>query len=146
MSRERVVEVAKTWLGTPWVHNARVRGRGVDCGQLLAAVFEEAGVVGPVVTGEYPQDWALHRSDEKFLGFVEQYARKVEREPLPGDVVLFKFGRCLSHGGIVVKWPLIIHAYLNAREVVFDDVIANSDLVRRYAGCWSTWPEDSDGR
>lgn len=146
MTRERVVEIAKTWLGTPWVHHARVKGVGVDCGHLLAAVFEEAGMVEPVPIPEYPQDWALHRSEELFRSIVETYARKVERDPLPGDVVLFRFGRCLSHGGIVLAWPRIIHAYLNARDVVIDNVTANGDLARRYAGCWSPWPEDSDGR
>jgi NlpC/P60 family putative phage cell wall peptidase len=145
-SREQVVAAARTWLGTPWVHNARVKGHGVDCGQLLAAVFQEAGVVGPVDPGEYPQDWALHRSEERFMSIVERYAVKVYRAPLPGDVALFKFGRCVSHGGIVLEWPLMIHAYLNARDVVIDDVLANSDLARRFVGCWSAWPEPSDER
>ena len=32
-------------------------------------------------------------------------------EPLPGDIVLYKFGRCFSHAGIVIAWPQIIHSY-----------------------------------
>ena len=28
-----------------------------------------------------------------------------------GDVALFRFGRCFSHGGIVVDWPTVIHAW-----------------------------------
>ena len=38
------------------------------------------------------------------------YAHEVEA-PEPGDVALFKFGRCFSHSAIVTDWPLMIHAW-----------------------------------
>ena len=139
--RARVVAEAQTWFGTRWVHEARDKGHGVDCGQLLAAVYEDAGIIPRTMVDTYPQDWALHRSDEKFLGYVEAIARKVEgRDPLPGDIVLFKYGRCLSHAGIVVEWPVIIHAYLNAGRVIRDSVHQQPELRARYAGAWSPWP------
>jgi hypothetical protein len=31
--------------------------------------------------------------------------------PEPGDVALFRFGRCFSHGSIVTEWPQLIHAW-----------------------------------
>jgi cell wall-associated NlpC family hydrolase len=31
--------------------------------------------------------------------------------PEPGDLVLFRFGRCFAHGGIVTLWPRLIHAW-----------------------------------
>ncbi len=34
------------------------------------------------------------------------------RPILPGDIALWRFGRCFSHGAIVVDWPIVIHAYL----------------------------------
>ena len=62
-------------------------------------------------------------------------------------VVLFRFGRSLSHGGIVLAWPLIIHAYMNERAVVVGDVAATTDLMERWAGTWTVWPkEQTDGR
>jgi len=141
--RAAVVTEALSWLGTPWVHAARVKGAGVDCGQFLADVFERAGVVGYVPTPDYRQDWALNRSEEVFKSIVEQYAAPKPHGtvPEPGDVVLFRFGRCLSHGGIVVKWPDFIHAYLNAGRVVVDSIEHNTDLARRYVGAWSPWTE-----
>ena len=50
--RQAVVAEALTWLGTPYHHRARVKGAGVDCGQLLAAVFEGAGVLRHVDPGD----------------------------------------------------------------------------------------------
>lgn len=140
--REAVVREAKTWLGTPWRHAARVKRAGVDCGQLLIAVFSSAGLVEAFPTDAYPQDWALHRSEERFLGYVERFAHKVVgRLPLPGDVALFRYGRCVSHAGIFVGEKKIIHAYLEARAVVYDDIKVNADLSRRYVGAWSYWED-----
>ena len=137
--RKAVVEEAMSWLATPYHHQARVKAGGVDCGMLLAEVYERAGVMPAVDPGEYPSDWMCHRSEERFLGIVESYAHKIEGPPLPGDIALFRWGRCISHGAIVIEWPRIIHAFLVAGEVVLDDAVANQALSTRLAGFWSPW-------
>jgi cell wall-associated NlpC family hydrolase len=109
--RAAIVAEAMTWRGTPYHHRARVRGAGVDCAQLLVAVYAAVGLVPLVDTGEYPQDWALHRSDERFLGWLREYARPVACAQ-PGDVLVMRYGRCYSHGAIVVDDRLLIHSFL----------------------------------
>jgi cell wall-associated NlpC family hydrolase len=140
--RLTVVQEAMTWLGTPWHHQARVKGAGVDCGQILAAVFEDAGILPHVEPGDYPQDFMMHRDEERFRQTLEAYASKVESDPLPGDIVLYRYGRVISHGGIVVAWPQIVHSYAPAGEVVLDDAEANQDLAPRFMGVWSPWGGD----
>ena len=51
-------------------------------------------------------------------------------EVKPGDVAVFRFGRCYSHGGIVVEIdPLaIVHAYAPARCVLEERVHQNAVL------------------
>ena len=110
ISRQTALDEAQKWLGTPYHHQARVRGIGVDCAMLLCEVYEAIGLVPHIDPTPYPPDWHFHRSEERYLGWVEKYGRKVD-SPKPGDVALFKFGRCMSHGAIVVEWPAIIHAY-----------------------------------
>lgn len=119
--RAAVVAEAKTWLRTPYHHRARVKGHGVDCAQLLVEVFSNAGVIAKFDTGEYPNDWMLHRGEERFLGWIEKYARVVITPPLPGDIVMWKYGRSFSHGGIVTSWPEIIHAFIRERCVILGD-------------------------
>jgi NlpC/P60 family putative phage cell wall peptidase len=107
----RVIDIARTWLGTPYHHQARVRGGGVDCLMLLCEVYEEAGLVPHIEPGPYPMDWHLHRNEERYMAGMEKYCEQVT-EPQPGDIVLYRFGRTASHAGIVVEWPReIIHAY-----------------------------------
>ncbi len=119
-TRSRVIAEAMEWKGTPYHHRARVKGAGVDCAQILIAVYSAAGLIDAFETGDYPPDWMMHRDEERYLGFIKGYADKVE-SPLPGDVVLYRVGRCVSHGGIVIDWPTIIHASNRDREVVLAD-------------------------
>jgi NlpC/P60 family putative phage cell wall peptidase len=127
-SRQRaaVVAEARTWLGTPYHHEARLKGIGVDCAQLLAGIFSAPSValIAPPQIPHYPPDWHLHRDAERYLGIILAHAREFDPPaagPLPGDVVLWKFGRCFSHGAIVLAWPTVIHAYVG-KGCVLDDV------------------------
>jgi NlpC/P60 family putative phage cell wall peptidase len=109
--RAAVVTEAKTWIGTPFHHAARVKGAGVDCLMLLAEVYERAGVtVGRINPPFYVPDWHLHRDAERYLDGLLRYARPVN-VPEPGDIALFRFGRTYSHGAIITEWPRLIHAY-----------------------------------
>ncbi len=114
--RAAVVAIAQTWIGTPYRSGAQKRGPngGVDCANLPAAVYPEAKVIPPFDVEFYPQDWHLHRGTERYLAKVLEHAFELPAGtlPQPGDLAAWKFGRCFSHGAIVVKWPRIIHAFL----------------------------------
>jgi cell wall-associated NlpC family hydrolase len=115
--RALVITEAESWLGTKFHHEARVKGAGVDCGQLLIAVYAEFGFMPKdYKLAHYPADFALHRDHEWYLSIVESFAKPVET-PGPGDIVLFKWGRLFSHGGIVTDWPGIIHAWAPTKSV-----------------------------
>ncbi len=119
--RDTIVAEAQSWLGTPYHHEGMVKGAGTDCAMLLVAVYHAAGVIPPIDPRPYPPDWHLHRGEERYLGWLEDYAAPV-LAPGPGDVAVFQFGRCFSHAGIVVRWPLLIHAYVGEGVV-----LANGD-------------------
>lgn len=111
--RAAVIAEAKLWIGTPFHHEGRVKGAGVDCLQILAAVYTAVGIAEVGKVPHYPADWYLHRDAERYLEGLSQYARQIEGPPEPGDIALFKHGRTFSHGAIVVEWPRVIHAYWN---------------------------------
>jgi cell wall-associated NlpC family hydrolase len=116
MIREAIVREAMTWLNTPYHHAARIKGGGVDCGQILIAVYSEVGLIDDYVPDEYPHDWALHRSEERYLHNVLKYAEETDR-PQKGDIAVYKFGRCISHAGILIDDENIIHAHLRTKSV-----------------------------
>jgi cell wall-associated NlpC family hydrolase len=117
--RTALVEEARGWLLTPWHHAARVQGGGVDCVQLINAVYH-AVLSTPLVEVRYSADQYLHRGCEALLECLAAFSRPVAMA-LPGDVAVYRFGRAMSHAGIVVAWPTIIHASRPDRIVTLAD-------------------------
>lgn len=145
-ARAAVVAAARAWIGTAYHHAADVKGAGVDCAMLLVRVYCDLGLVPPFDPRPYVRDWMLHRDEERYLGFLLDRARIVSA-PKPGDVILFRFGRCYAHGGIVsATVPLtIVHAFAPAGCVVEDRVERNGELAGRlgtakFASYWHELP------
>lgn len=134
--RAQVVSEARTWLKTPYHHQAAVKGVGVDCAMLLVSVFKAVGLAPTTLDPRpYPNDWHMHRSEEKFLGWLGQYGTSVE-SPQPGDVAVWRFGRTFSHGAIVVDADgTIVHAYMDAGCVVLGN-LSESALAERPVRYW----------
>lgn len=135
--RAQVVAEAMSWLGTPYHHHGRIKGVGVDCGQILCAVYEACGLVEHVDTGFYPTDWHLHRSEEIYARWLYKYCSVLERtaQPQPGDIALFKFGRCFSHGAIVVNDGVLVHAYIG--QGVIPSRLSEEPLAGRQVIYWT---------
>ena len=145
MTVAQLIDHARSWVGTPYHHRARVKGAGVDCGQLIIAVHVEAGLVADFDTGFYTSDWHLHRYENRYLEFVEAHLGLVDSEtggvdqrlssnalwqPPAGSVIVFKVGRTYSHGALVTGWPLIIHAY-QPSGIVEEVSILHTPMARR---------------
>jgi hypothetical protein len=106
--REHIVEVANTWVGTPYRGWSCVKGAGCDCGQLLKGVYEEAGHIpeGANLPENYSLQVAQHRKDTEYIDTVMKYMREItEAEVLPGDAVIYKIGLAFTHAAIIVSWP-----------------------------------------
>lgn len=135
--RQNVISEAFTWLNTPYHHQANLKGVGVDCVMLLVEVYKACGLIPATVDPRpYANDWHVHRSEEVYLGGVEQLAERVD-VPEPGDIALFQFGRCVSHGALVVKWPLVMHAFIENSAVVLTDISKSADLTSRLRGFYT---------
>jgi cell wall-associated NlpC family hydrolase len=131
--RNLVITEVRKWIGTPYHNCADMRGVGVDCGMLIIRAFVDSGLCAPFDPRPYPPDWHLHRSEERYLGFVFDRCAEVDR-PEPGDVVVFRYGRCYSHGGIVTKAAakneniVLVHAFWPAKIVLEEELSRNVQL------------------
>lgn len=122
--RDRVVAEAVTWHRTPYHHQGFKKGHGVDCAFLLVKTYAKAGLCPDIDPRPYSPDWYMHRSEEKFKTWVEKFATRLSdgELPGPGDLALFKFGYCHSHGMIVLDWPRVIHAVRRLGQVHIEDI------------------------
>jgi len=113
--RQRIVDVAKTWYGTPYHPHTCLKSVGCDCVQLLKGVILEAGFCtadGIPIRNDYPVYIAKHRKSTEYVDGILKYMREIlESEVFPGDVVAYKIGKGFTHAAIVVNWPdLVVHS------------------------------------
>jgi len=136
--RAAIVAEARTWLSTPWKHQADIKGVGVDCAMLPLAVAKKLGhVPGDYDPRPYPLNWFVHHEDELLIHQVERYAHRIEREKLePADLILYRFGKCASHAAIVIDGDYVIHAYAEQGNVTLQERRA---LERREHSYWSVF-------
>ena len=119
MKRECILAEARGWIGTPYRHQASVRGEGADCLGLLRGVWR--ALIGPEPAGvaPYTPDWAERLGEERLLEAARihlvEIAIGAARE---GDVLLFRMAtgvpakHCAILSGANGATPgRIIHAY-----------------------------------
>lgn len=144
MSGKDIAKAACEWIGTPHVNNAKVKGIGVDCGMLLIAALEDSGTIkkDDIKIKPYSNEWHLHRDEEWFKSYVEQYCDKVDDLQV-GDFLLYQYGRCVSHGAVYIGNNTVVHALVdrgvilsNINETMFLDAKGKSRLrgIYRYRG------------
>ena len=138
--RARVIEVARTFLGTPFHDQQSLKGVGIDCAHLLREVYVEAGVIETFPIAPYSPQFMLHTDEGLFESYVRKVAREIELEAVgPGDIVLYRVGRSFAHGAIVVDWPkTVIHAFKSYKKVVETGAF-DADLADRKVKFFSHW-------
>jgi cell wall-associated NlpC family hydrolase len=126
--RQRVVAEARSWLRTPYRYGSQCKGTGADCVTFITAVFEACGLVSGAQPFGYSFHWHLGTDDEAYLREIARFFDEIAGPPRPADLVLWKFGRVFAHGGIVIEWPLVIHA-LASSGVQLDDALRHNGLA-----------------
>lgn len=129
VQRIDVMREAFSWQRTPFHDKAGVKGVGVDCAFFPYHVYRSAGLIPAFEIPDYSPQFLLHSKEERYLAVVEQFAVRVDRTPLPGDFLMYWFGRCHSHGAIAADWPRIIHARKPV-GVTFDDALDSQLLLK----------------
>lgn len=131
-ARARIVAEAREWILTPYHHCACVKGAGVDCLMLLVGVYRNVGLLSPdFEPPKYAPQWGQNRDEEKYLDGLKQFAEPTG-VPEPGDIAMFKFGRTVSHGAIIVDETFMIHAYERSRQVDYCERALLSKYLHSY--------------
>lgn len=120
VDRAAVVAAARGWIGTPYRHQASLKGVGCDCLGLVRGIWRELHGDEPEAPPPYRADWAETGAAETLLAAA---GRHLTPAPLtafrPGDVLLFRMTpeACIKHCAIVSAVqpgdpePRIVHAY-----------------------------------
>ncbi len=124
MTRDEIVDAARLWLGTPYHHQASLRGVGCDCLGLVRGVWRDLCGDEPETPPPYSPSWAESLRQETLALAAARYLRSLAAtEARPGDVLLFRWREHLpaKHCAILAGPDRIIHAHDGAAvaEVAF---------------------------
>lgn len=118
MSRgDEIVTLARSWIGTPYRHQASCKGAGADCLGLIRGIWRDAVGSEPMALPAYTPDWSEARGEEALMAGAMAHLLPVSSgEEQPGDVILFRMraGAVAKHLGllsVVGEAPRFIHAY-----------------------------------
>lgn len=119
--RAQAVAIARTWLGTPYRHQASLRGHGADCLGLVRGVWRDLFGAEPGSPPPYRPEWAELGGEETLLHAARRWLKEVPvGNARAGDVLLFRMApgspakHCaiMSAGALVGDTePRMIHAY-----------------------------------
>jgi len=108
-----IVAAARGWIGTPYLHQASLKGHGTDCLGLVRGVWREVMGDEPEAAPPYAPGWAEMGGGE---AMAEAARRHLIEVPLDryraGDVLLFRWRKHLpaKHAGIAVSAGAMVHA------------------------------------
>jgi len=117
-SGPEIVAAARSWLGTPYRHQASCKGVGADCLGLVRGVWRDVLNDEPEQPPPYSADWAESTGEERLLKAAHRLLTRVrEDDAAAGDILLFRMidRGPAKHVAILVSDHLeagrIIHAY-----------------------------------
>jgi cell wall-associated NlpC family hydrolase len=111
MAKKRLalLDEAHSWMGTPFMPNAAIKGAGVSCQKLVGAIYIAAGVwPADFNVPDGAMDWGNAHKDSLITGSMDEevksgrFVEVLDSTAVPGDLVGFKIGGCLHHLGIVL--------------------------------------------
>jgi NlpC/P60 family putative phage cell wall peptidase len=116
--REDIVRAARGWVGTPYQHQASLRGVGCDCLGLVRGLWRELIGPEPEPMRPYSPDWAEAGADETLIALGERHFVEVDAHDWrAGDVLVFRFRdyALAKHVGVATEGGRMVHAHDGAR-------------------------------
>jgi NlpC/P60 family putative phage cell wall peptidase len=114
MTRDSIIAEARSWIGTPYRHQASLKGVGCDCLGLVRGVWRATSGEEPEAVPAYAPDWAEASGKEALAAAARRHLIEIGAENFaPGDVLLFRWRQNFpaKHAAIVTAPHLMVHAH-----------------------------------
>lgn len=115
---DAIVARARSWIGTPYEHQASCRGAGTDCLGLLRGLWREIYGAEPETVPAYTPDWSETGGGDDLLDAAARHLAPIGmQETAPGDVLVLRMraGGPAKHVGVFARTatgsPTLVHAY-----------------------------------
>jgi NlpC/P60 family putative phage cell wall peptidase len=110
--RSIIIAEARSWVGTPYRHQASLKGVGCDCLGLVRGVWRDVFGREPETPPPYTRDWAEANGRETLAEAAGRHMIATDPAAMrPGDVILFAFAASIpaKHCAILVEPGRMVH-------------------------------------
>ncbi|MDA0307505.1 MAG: NlpC/P60 family protein [Proteobacteria bacterium] len=131
ITEQQIIEQARTWLGTKYHHQGRLKKSargfgGVDCIGLVIGIIDELGIQDGDENSLVAADetnYSMYPEQGRLVSSIQKHLREVPKEQMRvGDVLLFKTFKDPQHVGLLSEYPSggvgLIHCNSSAGKVV----------------------------
>ena len=112
-TRASIISEARSWIGTPYHHQASLKGVGADCLGLVRGVWHTIHGFEAETPPGYSRDWAEASGHETLLDAAGRHMTAGGIASMqPGDILIFRFraGVPAKHIGVLVSPTSFVHA------------------------------------
>ena len=129
-----IVSEARRWIGTPFHHQARIKGKGCDCLGLIVGVAKELKLKDKQGKLLSYHDECNYSRQPNCTHLIDKLSSLLDQIPIadlrPGDIGVFKIGENPQHLAILSEYSIpsnntgsglelgMIHSYAIAKRVV----------------------------
>jgi NlpC/P60 family putative phage cell wall peptidase len=109
-----IVAAARSWIGTPYMHQASLKCVGCDCLGLLRGVWRDVVGAEPIAPPPYSPDWSEASGRETLAEAAALLLTPIGIAAFSaGDVLLFRWRDNLpaKHCGIATSPTTMVHAH-----------------------------------
>jgi NlpC/P60 family putative phage cell wall peptidase len=112
--RQDIVAETRSWIGTPYRHQASLKGVGCDCLGLVRGVWRAVVGEEPEPAPPYAPDWAEAAREESLAHAAARHLVGIPATgAAAGDLILFRWRENLpaKHAAIVTTPGTMVHAH-----------------------------------
>ena len=111
MDPSKIEQIACKYLGVPYRHGGRDLN-GLDCLGLIHLFYRDCGIAIPDGDGKpYSPNW-VYEDPGRYLRGIKKIGKEVPLNMIqPLDLVYFRLGAFISHGGVMVDSHYFIHVF-----------------------------------
>src|SRR3978361_1373729 len=92
ITSQQIVAETRAWIGTPYQHQASLKGVGCDCLGLVRGVWRALYENEPEPMPAYAPDWAEASGREALVEAAQRHLIEVSSQDFqPGDILLFRW-------------------------------------------------------
>ncbi len=132
----QIVAEARSWIGTPYLHQASLQGQGCDCLGLVRGVWRALYGAEPERVPAYTADWGEAEGEDVLLAAAMRHFQPRPLGPLAaGDVLVFRWhtAALAKHIGIATSAQTMVHAHAGACVAEVSFGVWTRRLVARFA-------------